>query len=106
MRAGHAFLAAALSHTLIQRVGANIFYLSGQWSGNDFFQHWNWETKNDPTHGRVNYVSQDEAKSKNLAYGTFFSPSHFRMLPNVPSSLLVIQVDSHRPAMHLFSGRK
>jgi hypothetical protein len=85
MRAGHAFLAAALSHTLIQCVGANIFYLSGQWSGNDFFQDWNWETKNDPTHGRVNYVSQDEARSKNLAYGRFF----FSLpLPNAPECAL------------------
>jgi len=71
MRASYAFL-AALSLSLTQRAGANIFYLRDQWRGNDFFQSWNWETKDDPTHGRVNYVGLDEARGKNLAYGNVF----------------------------------
>jgi hypothetical protein len=72
MRADYAFL-AALSLSLTQRAGANIFYLEDQWCGNDFFQSWNWETQDDPTHGRVNYVGLDEARSKNLAYGNILS---------------------------------
>jgi hypothetical protein len=73
MHVGYAFL-AVYSLSLIQRTGANIFYLKDQWRGNDFFQGWNWETENDPTHGRVNYVSQDEAIYRNLACGTYISP--------------------------------
>lgn len=68
MRSGHAFL-AALSLSLSQRASAS-FYLQEKWVGNDFFSDWNWETENDPTHGRVNYVSQADAIAKNLAYGT------------------------------------
>jgi hypothetical protein len=64
-----AFL-AAFSLALTQRAGANIFYLKDQWSGNDFYHGWNWETIDDPTHGRVNYVSLEEAQSKNLTSGT------------------------------------
>ncbi|KAF8264596.1 concanavalin A-like lectin/glucanase domain-containing protein [Lactarius quietus] len=45
------------------------------WIGNDFYEGWNWETENDPTHGRVNYVGLAEARAKNLTYvenGAFF----------------------------------
>jgi len=38
--------------------------------GCDFFEEFNWETIDDPTHGRVNYVSLEEAKAKNLTYAT------------------------------------
>lgn len=38
--------------------------------GSDFFERFNWETRDDPTHGRVNYLSLEEARAKNLAYGT------------------------------------
>lgn len=37
--------------------------------GTGFFDQFNWETEDDPTHGRVNYLSLDEAKAKNLTYG-------------------------------------
>jgi len=65
MLSGHAFL-AALSLALSQCASAS-FYLKDKWVGDDFFQDWNWGTKNDPTHGRVNYVSQAEAIAKNLS---------------------------------------
>jgi hypothetical protein len=72
MRTGYAFL-AALSLSLT-RCASGTFHLKDQWIGSDFFLGWNWETSNDPTHGRVNYVSQTEAISKNLTYsGTRFS---------------------------------
>ncbi|KAI0294921.1 concanavalin A-like lectin/glucanase domain-containing protein [Russula brevipes] len=66
MRTGYAFL-AALSLSLT-RCASGTFLLEDQWIGSDFFRDWNWETSNDPTHGRVNYVSQAEAISKNLTY--------------------------------------
>jgi hypothetical protein len=79
MRTGYALL-AALSLSLSQCASAN-FFLKDQWVGQDFFQGWNWETENDPTHGRVNYVSQAEAIANNLAYGalsrTSLPPSSF-----------------------------
>ena len=76
MRPGHVFI-AALSFSLTQHAKADMFYLKDHWSGSDFFQGWIWFTEDDPTHGRVNYVSQDEAASKHLAYGMFCS----RVLP-------------------------
>jgi len=67
MHINFAFL-AALSLSLSQRARGKTYYLKDQWRGDDFFQGWTWETEDDPTHGRVNYVSQDEARSKHLAY--------------------------------------
>ncbi|KAH9985818.1 glycoside hydrolase family 16 protein [Russula compacta] len=69
MRTGYAFL-AALSLSLTQYTSANLYCLKDQWIGNDFFQGWNWETEDDPTHGRVNYLSQADAISGNLTYVT------------------------------------
>ena len=37
--------------------------------GWDFFQEFTWFTEDDPTHGRVNYLSLEESKGKNLTYG-------------------------------------
>lgn len=71
---------ATLSLSLTLRAGAKNFYLKDQWRGEDFFKGWNWFTDDDPTHGRVNYVGKDEARSKNLTYGTFFS-----LLPKSPA---------------------
>lgn len=70
MHFGYAFL-AAFSLPLTQCTNAN-FYLKDKWIADDFFRSWNWETEDDPTHGRVNFVSQAEAISKNLSYGTIF----------------------------------
>jgi len=72
MRVRHAFF-ATLSLSLTLRAEAKIFCLKDEWRGEDFFEGWNWFTDDDPTHGRVNYVGKDEARSKNLTYGTFFS---------------------------------
>lgn len=38
--------------------------------GPEFFEQFNWESRDDPTHGRVNYLSLEEARAKNLAYGS------------------------------------
>jgi hypothetical protein len=85
MRVRQAFV-ATLSLSLTLRAGAKIFCLKDEWRGEDFFASWNWFTDDDPTHGRVNYVGKDAARSKNLTYGTFFSssrysPSHPPVLP-------------------------
>ena len=37
--------------------------------GSDFFEQFNWESENDPTHGRVNYLTLEQARAKNLTYG-------------------------------------
>ena len=69
MRTVYAFL-AALSFSLIQSASASAkFCLKDQWIGKDFYNGWNWETEDDPTHGRVNYVSQADAIRQNLTYG-------------------------------------
>jgi len=73
MRTVYALL-AALSFSLIQSASAK-FCLKDQWIGKDFYDDWNWETKADPTHGRVNYVSKADAIRKNLTYGPLLLPS-------------------------------
>ena len=82
MRTGYAFL-AVLSLSLTQSARANFYFLKDKWVGADFYRGWNWETENDPTHGRVNYVSLDDAKSKNLTCGA--SSFLFFMLPESQS---------------------
>ena len=72
MRTGYAFPAALLLF-LIPCASATTFYLKDKWVGEDFFHGWNWETEDDPTHGRVNYVNQADALAKNLSYGTLFA---------------------------------
>jgi hypothetical protein len=73
MRTGYAFL-TVLFFSLTRCVSA-FFYLKDQWVGEDFFHGWDWETENDPTHGRVNYVSQADAINRHLAYGILSPPS-------------------------------
>jgi hypothetical protein len=42
------------------------------YQGSNFFDGWNFFTGTDPTHGNVNFVSQEDAQSQGLA---FFQPS-------------------------------
>jgi hypothetical protein len=103
MRTGYAFL-AVLSLSLTQYVRANIYLLKDEWVGDDFYQGWNWETEDDPTHGRVNYVSQAEAISNNLTCGACFLPPYpLRTLVRSP-------LEPFRPinfySFNFFSGRK
>ncbi|KAH9047156.1 concanavalin A-like lectin/glucanase domain-containing protein [Lactarius hengduanensis] len=81
MRTGYAIL-ATLSLSLAPCARA-FFYLQDEWIGEEFFQGWDWVTKDDPTHGRVNYVSQAEAQNKSLTYadgGKFFMRADNRTL--------------------------
>ena len=45
--------------------------LADKWVGTDFLNgDWVFETENDPTHGRVNYVDRQTALAENLTFGT------------------------------------
>ncbi|KZT66401.1 glycoside hydrolase family 16 protein [Daedalea quercina L-15889] len=46
------------------------YVLADKYVGNDFFNHWAWESIDDPTHGRVNYVSKSSAHRANLSFAS------------------------------------
>ncbi|KIK67120.1 glycoside hydrolase family 16 protein [Collybiopsis luxurians FD-317 M1] len=46
------------------------FYLTDRFIGQDFFTRFHWDTFDDPTHGRVNYVNQEIAQATNLSYAS------------------------------------
>lgn len=75
MHVGFAFLAIlSLSLRVAFCDNGTNFTLSNTWVGNDFLSSdWIWFTDPDPTNGRVNYVSQEEAIQEGLAYGAFFT---------------------------------
>ena len=78
MRTRYTFLAALfLSLTPCARA---FYFLEDEWIGEDFYKGWNWETKDDPTHGRVNYISQADSVNKSLTYGADFpQPPSFQL---------------------------
>ncbi len=49
------------------------FFLADSYVGRDFLQSWTWETFDDPTHGRVNYLDQATALASNLTFGASHS---------------------------------
>lgn len=63
------FLAVALSLTRAVSSGSTRYTRELSIVGADFFEQFNWESENDPTHGRVNYLTLEEARAKNLTYG-------------------------------------
>ena len=48
---------------------AQTFQLKDQFIGKDFLSGFEWNTFDDPTHGRVNYVDQQTALQKQLTVG-------------------------------------
>jgi hypothetical protein len=52
-------------------VASNLHFLRDTYIGHDFLDtsRWEWETLDDPTHGRVNYVNQSTAIALNLTEG-------------------------------------
>ena len=46
-----------------------IYSIKDAYRGEDFFDRWTWEAIDDPTHGRVNYVSKKDAIKSGLSYG-------------------------------------
>jgi hypothetical protein len=61
-------LAIGLTISLVSRTTSGRFVLKDSWKGHEFLEGWNWETFDDPTHGRVNYVTRDSALALNLTY--------------------------------------
>jgi len=54
---------------------SNGYSLTDNWTGSTFFDNFNFDTNNDPTHGYVNFVNQSVAQSEGLiSAGT---PSYF-----------------------------
>ena len=99
MRTGYAFLAAlSLSHVLCANAW---YYLEDEWVGDAFFNgDWAWETENDPTHGRVNYVSQADAVKDHLSYGNVFPATL-----STPSRFDQRRLFSARQPIHYARGR-
>lgn len=46
------------------------YSLAEDWVGDKFYDAFDFFTKSDPTHGRVNYVSEETAKAHNLTYAS------------------------------------
>ena len=70
MRTGYASL-SFLFTILIPPAVSMHYTLKDKYVGNDFYSGFKWETDDDPTHGRVNYVDQGTGISKNLTSGAF-----------------------------------
>jgi hypothetical protein len=70
MRTEYAFI-VALSLTLVQCAGATDYFLKDKWIGEDFLTGWVFDTEDDPTHGRVNYLDQEDAVNKGLVFGAY-----------------------------------
>ncbi|KAI0786692.1 concanavalin A-like lectin/glucanase domain-containing protein [Abortiporus biennis] len=68
MRTGYAYLFIILNTILTQCAASTRFVLKDSYVGWDFFNGWNWETFDDPTHGRVDYVDKNTAMQQNLSY--------------------------------------
>ncbi|KAH7919358.1 hypothetical protein BV22DRAFT_1133889 [Leucogyrophana mollusca] len=70
------FNAFLLPAVLVLPVWAGPYVLKEQFVGQGFLDAFTWQTIDDPTHGRVNYVDQATALQKNL---TFASDTKFLM---------------------------
>ncbi|KAI0675187.1 concanavalin A-like lectin/glucanase domain-containing protein [Trametes maxima] len=64
-----AIAAFSLVSLLMPPVRAN-FVLTDEFIGRDFLQSWEWTTIDDPTHGRVNYLSMLDSLNENLTYAS------------------------------------
>ncbi|WFD30946.1 hypothetical protein MSPP1_001972 [Malassezia sp. CBS 17886] len=60
------YLVAVLS--LASAATAGNYSLCQEWSGHDIFDHFYWWRWNDPTQGKVDYVSKHAAIKHNLSY--------------------------------------
>lgn len=74
MHTGYAlfFLCLSLSGSAV----AQWYTLEDSFIGDDFFNGFTWETFDDPTNGRVNYVNQSVALQTNLSYGQSHYVNH------------------------------
>ena len=79
MRTGHAYFVFSLCAVLTafsSSAASTTFVLKDKFIGNDFYSGFQWETFDDPTHGRVNYVDQNTSKNNNLTQGALSYPSN------------------------------
>lgn len=73
MRTGYAYSILGLTYVLMSLpVVRTHFVLKDKFVGNDFYSGFQFETADDPTHGRVNYVDKDTAVNNNLTEGSSF----------------------------------
>ncbi|WVR03651.1 hypothetical protein IAU60_000646 [Kwoniella sp. DSM 27419] len=79
--------------------GRTRYSLIKRYTGNDFFIEFDFKTFDDPTHGRVNYVSDSEARQKNLAYVT----SHNNFVMKADSKNVVQQGQRGRDSVRIES---
>ncbi|KAI0779399.1 concanavalin A-like lectin/glucanase domain-containing protein [Fomes fomentarius] len=70
MRTGYAFLSLLPLALMPARPVSATYVLTDTYVGRDFLQSWNWQTMDDPTHGRVNYVDKDTALATNLSFAS------------------------------------
>lgn len=82
MRTGYAYPLLYAALVTLPTVSAH-YSLKDKFIGNDFYGGFQWETFDDPTHGRVNYVDQGTAISKNLSQGAFVSRATLEWLRNI-----------------------
>ncbi|KAK0457727.1 glycoside hydrolase family 16 protein [Desarmillaria tabescens] len=90
----------ALFMTISIVIAEPTFYLTQVVRGNDFFDAFKWETFDDPTHGRVNYVDQDTAKANNLSYA---SPDNSTFVMRADSSTVVPSYARGRDSVRISS---
>ena len=69
MHAGYA-LVSFLTVLLSFASASAQYIIRDSFVGSDFFNGFTWQTMDDPTHGRVNYVDLSTAINSNLSYGT------------------------------------
>ena len=78
---GIALLLLLLVCTHWQVVAEN-YQLQERYAGFRFFDEWTWETFQDPTHGRVNYVDIGTAINRNLSYGELHAKIYSSLYPS------------------------
>jgi hypothetical protein len=73
----HFFLSNHSSPTPFPSPSSTTFALQSIYTGNSFFERFRYEAIPDPTHGYVNYVTEHEAKRRNLTWvGAFDGASY------------------------------
>ncbi|KAI0032089.1 glycoside hydrolase family 16 protein [Vararia minispora EC-137] len=66
----YTFSLSLLASYILSTHAATVFFKQDEFIGTSFLDHFEWETFDDPTHGRVNYVDRDTALQHNLSFAT------------------------------------
>lgn len=112
MRTGYAYSLLGLTYVLMISLPAvrTHFVLKDKFVGDDFYSGFQFETFDDPTHGRVNYVDQDTAMKKNLTQGEYllllrYVVSTSRLLVAATDSKFFMRADSENVVKGKARGR-